>query len=100
MSKTVKLKPSFDPRKNYKWEPTDVFEFTLTGQQFASLYHLVSQGMNTPGGAPVSLLVESYEAVMGLFRGAVEEGLISEASPVADISAADDTNIKQLFKTT
>jgi hypothetical protein len=95
MSKQVKMKPNFDPKKNYKWEPSDTFK--LTGQQFASLYHLLSQEMNVPGGAPLSLKVEAHGVIMALFQEGVVEGVISEANQ-EDITAVEEGNIRQLFK--
>jgi hypothetical protein len=95
MSKSVKLKPVFDPKKNYRWEPTDIFE--ITGQQFASIYHLLSQEMNTSGGAPLALTVEAYNVVMDIFRSGVSSEVITEAN-AAEISRAEEDNVKQLFK--
>lgn len=96
MSKVKLQKPIFDPRKDYQWEPTDIFEISLTGQQFASLYHLVNQEMHTSGGAPLHFKVEVHALVMDLFKDLVAEGIINERK--AEVTPAEEDNVKQLFK--
>jgi hypothetical protein len=94
MSKN-KQRPTFDPKKNYKWEPTDTFE--VSGQQYATLWHLLSQEWNNPSGAPLSLKAEAYEVVMTIFKDAVGEGLIVEAD-MALVSEKEEDDVKKLFK--
>jgi len=91
MSKQVK--PAFQPGKNYKWEPSD--SFGITGQEFASFYHCLTQGMNTPGGAPAALIAEAYGVVIEILKRGVENGTIEEADS-ADLQKIDG-NVKQLF---
>lgn len=88
MAKHVK-KPEFDPEKSYEWSPIEVFE--ITGQQFASLYHALTQEMSIPGGAPLALKVEAYGVIMGLLKEYVEKGSIVEKP------AVDTAQVKQLF---
>lgn len=95
MSKAIKTKLTFDPQKNYRWEPSDTFK--LTGQQFASLYHLLSQEMNTPGGAPLALKVEAHGVIMSIFAQGVASGEITEADP-AEVSRVEESKVKSMFK--
>lgn len=81
--------PSFDPGKTYKWDPNDTFE--LTGMQFASLYHCLTQDARNPGGAPVLMKMEAYNVVMDLFKQAVEQGIAKET--VEDV----DNQVGNLF---
>jgi hypothetical protein len=76
-------KPQFDPGKNYRWDPTDIFE--LTGQKFASLYHCLQQEMSNVGGAPLHLKVEAYNVIMEIFKQGVEQGVITESELNAEV---------------
>jgi hypothetical protein len=71
--------PVFDPNRNvpYKWEPDDIFE--ITGQQFAAIYHALNSEVKNPGGAPMFLTYEAYQAVMSVFAIGVQQGVIREA---------------------
>ncbi len=90
----VKNQPVFDPKKNYKWEPSD--SFTITGQEFASFYHCLTQAMNTPGGAPAALWAESYGVVMEILKRGVASGIIEEVDNLPQVNKVDD-NVRQLF---
>lgn len=82
MAKVVQVKgpkepPVFDPNKQYKWEPTDIFE--VTGQQLATIYHALVQEMRSVGGAPLLMKAEAYNVIMDVFRIGVEQGVIIES---------------------
>lgn len=77
-------KVGFDSSKNYKWEPKD--KFTLTGLQFASLYHALHQEINAPGGATIAMKIEAHNVVMDILKRGVVRGKITEVGDVATIS--------------
>lgn len=89
-----KNQPVFDPKKNYKWEPSDTFE--ITGQEFAGLYHCLTQAMNTSGGAPAALVAEAYNVILGILKAGVATGTIEEADLSPQINEIDD-NVKAMF---
>lgn len=90
-------KPQFDPGKNYKWNPNDIFE--ISGQKFASLYHCLQQEMQNIGGAPLHLKAEAYNVIMEIFRLGVEQGVITEndGNGVADSVKELDDKIQTIF---
>jgi len=90
----AKSKPAFDPQKNYKWEPSD--SFTISGEEFASLYHCLVQEMNTAGGAPISLIVQANEVILNVLRREVASGLIEEADLSPQLNQVDN-NVKAMF---
>lgn len=98
MAKVIKENtPTFDPQKNYRWDPQDVFE--LTGQQFASIYHALNQEINNPGGTSIALKVEAFGVVMDMFKHGVAQGVITEQVPMdADTPAQVEGKVKNLFK--
>jgi len=77
-------KIEFDPTRNYKWEPKD--KFTMTGLQFASLYHTLHQEINAPGGATISMKVEAHSVVMDILKRGVIRGKIVEVGDIATVS--------------
>lgn len=96
MAKVVQVKdqqdpPSFDPNKQYKWEPTDIFEFT--GRQLATIYHALTSEMHTPGGAPLIMKAEAYNVVMDIFRIGVKQGVIVESAAPSK-QEANETIVK------
>lgn len=91
---TKQVKPVFDSKKNYKWETNDTFD--LSGQEFASFYHCLSQAMNTPGGATAALTAEAYGVVMAILARGVASGVILEADLSPQINQIDD-NVKSMF---
>lgn len=94
MKKVEKAKPTFDPGKNYQWQPSD--SFTITGAQFASLYHALQQQANNSGGAPAMLIAEAYGVVMEVLKGGVADGTVLEAT--ASTPVVDEAQIKSMFK--
>lgn len=88
--------PTFDPNKNipYRWEQDDIFE--ITGQQFASLYHALTQAVRNPGGAPMMLTYEAYNTVMNIFSIGVQQGIIVEQDGIPSAAEADGM-VKNLF---
>lgn len=88
------VKQTFNPQKNYKWEPSDSFD--ITGQEFASLYHCLSQAMNTPGGSTVALTAEAYGVIIAILSRGVQNGTVEEADLSPQINQIDDS-VKQLF---
>jgi len=89
-----KVKPSFDPQKNYQWQPTDTFY--ISGAQFASLYHSLQQQANNVGGAPVMLIAEAYNVVMDILKDGIADGTILEAT--ASTPVVDQAAVKSMFK--
>jgi len=87
-------KAVYSPDKNYKWDPIDTFQ--MTGQQFASFYHLLTQEVNSPSGAPIALKFEAFTVMMDIFKKAVEDGVITESSDMSEEMISED-NVHQLF---
>lgn len=93
--------PKYDPEKTYSWNPQGIV--TMTGQQFASFYHLLTQEMNERGGAPVSLKVEAFQVMMKVFTDGVETGQmyeVKEAAPETLPKASEDASVNKLFPIT
>lgn len=89
-----KKAPLYDPAKSYKWEPTDVFE--LTGAQFASIYHCLTQEVRNSGGAPILLKIEAHNVLMDIFKQAVEQGVAKEQA-MEDTAQEIDSSVNNLF---
>lgn len=81
----------FSKEKTYKWEPTDLFE--ITGQQFAHLFHALSQEFNERGGASLQLKYEAYQVVMEILRRGVEQGVIVDNEDQTEVNKG----VKALF---
>ena len=89
------VKPAFQADRNYKWEPSD--SFTITGQEFAGLYHCLTQEMNISGGAPVALISQAFETIMNILKRGVEEGTITEADGTEAQLNQIDNNVRSMF---
>lgn len=72
----AKAKPQFDPKKNYRWEPDDVFE--MSGLDFSTIYNTLKEAVLKPGGTPAINLVASFNLATALLAKGVEEGIINE----------------------
>ena len=88
-----KPKPEFDPRSNYKWEPTDLFE--ITGLQLAALYHCLNREVNDLG-ATVALKYEAFNVIMDILKRGVEQGAIVEAESTPEVEEIEE-NVDKLF---
>lgn len=85
---------SFSSERSYKWDPSDVFE--LTGQQFAAVYHALTQAVMEKGGAPVQLTYEAYNVVMDMLKRGIEQGVIHEISTSQAVANEVATGMKEL----
>lgn len=92
-----KEKPQWSPDKNYKWDPEDVFEFT--GLQMAAIFHCVNNEVNVPAGASVIQKMEAFNAIMDVFKLAVEQGVIVETDSMKEeFVEKDQADLEELFK--
>lgn len=89
--------PPYDPLAEYEWDGNDIF--TMTGNQFASLYHMMMREMNQSGGAEMALKVESYNAVWDRYMDGIRTGKIwIKKQPVPEtLKSSDDSIVKNLF---
>jgi len=76
MNQEGKSKPQWDPAKQYRWEPGDVFE--LTGLQFAGIYHALAREINEPTGCNIAQKMEAYNIVMDILKKGIEQEVIIE----------------------
>lgn len=83
----------FSKDRTYRWEPTDLFE--ITGQQFASLFHALSQEYSERGGASMQLKYEAYQVVMEILKRGVEQGVIVDNEET--VNADVQKGVKALF---
>lgn len=90
----VKSVAEFNPSNSYKWDPKDIFE--ITGQQFASFYHLLNREMNEVGGAPLALKAEAFGVMMDIFKSAVASGIVVEAD-LSDTPEQVGGKVKKMF---
>lgn len=90
----TKKKAVYNPNAAYKWDPQEIFE--VTGQQFASFYHALTQEINNPGGAPIAIKYEAFTELMNIFRKGVEDGIVTETSDLKTEEIKEEVN--QLFK--
>lgn len=77
----------YDPTKNYRWEPTD--KFTLTGENFMYLYHMLHQEINVPGGASIAMKTKAHDIIMDILKKGVVRGRIKEMDTIASVSSGD-----------
>jgi len=66
----------FDPTKNYKWEPTDIF--TLSGQEFGLILQTLRAFLSTESSQIVLRAAKANEIVDGLLARGVESGIVKE----------------------
>lgn len=72
-------KPQFDPQKNYRWQPDDVFE--LSGIDFSTVFNTLKEAALSPNGTSALSIVASYNLMNALLIRGVEEGVIVEVVP-------------------
>lgn len=93
--KAVLEEKQFDSDKNYKWEPTDRFNFELSGIEFATLYHLVDAVKNT-GGAPAQQILESHKIIISFLSQGVSAGIVKEQG-VQETRKAVEVEVEEVF---
>ncbi len=98
MAKVVKKQESskFEINKPYAWEPDDIFE--ITGQQFALLYHALTQEINNAGGASIAQKYQAYLVMMEIFEDGVKQGVIKEKEEPKRIDPQTEGEVVNLFK--
>lgn len=71
---------------NYEWKPNA--QFTISGQEFADLYHLAMSVFNT-GAAPPLLSMKAHETSMNIFKRMVGEDRMTIVEVGADQGVID-----------
>lgn len=66
----------YDPKKKYRWEPTDVFAFT--GLEMNALINATRAILNTPEAQRVMLAIRANEVAEEALKRAVEFGIVKE----------------------
>lgn len=87
----------YDPLAEYEWDGEGTFIFT--GNQFASIYHMMMREMNQPGGAEMAVKMEVYSAMWDRYMDGIKTGKIwIKKQPVPEtLKASDDAVVKNLF---
>ncbi len=78
MAKTIKKKQEtvYDPEKNYAWDVNE--EFTLTGQEFSSLYNTLKEEIQTSTGTSIHNKVACYNILHSILVENISLGNIKE----------------------
>lgn len=79
VSKKQTTKPQYDPQKNYKWQPDDIFE--LSGIDFSTVFNTLKEAALSPTGTSALNIVASYNLMQSLLIKGIEEGVIVEVAP-------------------
>lgn len=82
-------KTTYDPNKNYSWQPEDVFE--MNGKEFGLLLNTVRAILSTEQAAHIRLALQCNDAIEGIMHTAIEKGIVKEAS-------VSETDASQLLK--
>lgn len=87
----------YDPLAEYEWDGNDTF--TMTGNQFASLYHMMMREMNQSGGAEMAVKMEVYNFMWNKYIESIGTGKIwVKKQPVPEaLKSSDDGLVKNLF---
>lgn len=75
VSRAVK-KATYDPAKNYAWEPED--KFVLTGLEISNINRALMAAASTPEFQKSITVYNGLLSFQKFFQSAVEEGLIKE----------------------
>lgn len=68
--------PIFDPRKKYRWEPTDVFP--LSGNEFTIVLNATRAILNTPEARLVLFAQRANEIAENALEKAIKAGIVKE----------------------
>lgn len=71
-------KTSYDPNKNYSWQPEDMFE--MNGKDFGLLLNTVRAILGTEQAAHIRLALQCNDAIEGIMHTAVEKGIVKEVN--------------------
>jgi hypothetical protein len=88
---TSTVKTEYSPQKNYKWEPSDVFE--ISGDQFSVLLNTIRYHVSQPGGAPMVNIMSMNTVVEDILKKGVEAGVIVELKEGESLSGEDITGL-------
>lgn len=67
---------SYDPNKNYKWEPTDTF--TITGKDFGIILNTIRASLSTEEAKKVMVLQQAGMILEGVLAKNIESGVVKE----------------------
>ena len=70
-------KPTYDPNKKYRWEPTD--NFIISGGDFGVLLNSLRSLLSTPEARLIMLAERANNTVEDALAKAVEQGIVKEA---------------------
>lgn len=71
---------TYDPMKNYTWDPTDSFH--LDGLEFAAIYQALKNEVYIPGGTSAKQKVAAFDILEGIMLQAVLAGVAKEQLPL------------------
>jgi hypothetical protein len=67
---------SYDPKKAYKWEPSD--QITITGSEFGVLLNSIRAVLNTPEAQRILTIERANLAIESVIKRSVESGIVKE----------------------
>lgn len=70
------VKEQFNPNKNYRWQPTDVFQ--ISGAEFGLLLNALRATLMTEESQRILLIQEASNALENVLAKGVESGIAVE----------------------
>jgi hypothetical protein len=72
-------KPTYDPQKKYRWEPTD--QFVINGVEMSALINATRSILNTPEARLIMDAMRANDVAERALAKLVESGIVKEIQP-------------------